>query len=135
LASVVYQWALIIVSSLVLFIVSPLAKRYQSVFFKAEHERKAPSGFMLMGSLVISVDFCKKYNECCQFRIRLRDCLAVWLMRRNYFIFCCGGNHYYKIAYSRKIHQHFHHFLSSKFGRSAVAVFSILIAFRLFNEG
>ncbi|MDX1463579.1 MAG: sodium:solute symporter, partial [Marinirhabdus sp.] len=42
----IWQWILIIVSSLILFLLSPWAKSSDQ-FFKATHRKKAPSGLWL----------------------------------------------------------------------------------------
>ena len=125
------QWALIIVSSLVLFLVSPLAKNTNQ-FFKAEHRRKAPTGFMLMGSLVISWIFAKSITNAANLGLDYGIVGGV-AYAAYYLSFAVAAIIIYKMRTQGKFTS-IHHFLSSKFGRSAVAVFSILIAFRLFNE-
>ncbi len=56
------QWALIIVSSLILFFLSPWAKT-PAAFFKANHKKKAPSALWLTGSLIISWIFAKSITN------------------------------------------------------------------------
>ena len=58
----IWQWGLIIASSLILFLLSPLAKT-PNQFFKATHRQKAPPAFWLMGSLIISWIFAKSITN------------------------------------------------------------------------
>lgn len=126
-----WQWGLVIASSLILFFISPLA-RTTDQFFKANDQGKAPHWILLTGSLVISWVFAKS--------------IANAAILGNKFGFVGGvayGAYYLSflvagvvIYYMRKnggfgsIHQ----FLQSKFGRKAILLFSLVIAFRLFNE-
>jgi len=125
------QWGLIIASSLVLFFLSPLAKNTNQ-FFKAVQKKKAPNTFMLMGSLVISWIFAKSITNAANLGLDYGLVGGV-AYAGYYFSFAFAG----VIIYKMRVKGNFtsiHHFLSSKFGKGAVAVFSILIAIRLFNE-
>ncbi|MDP5231984.1 MAG: sodium:solute symporter [Cellulophaga sp.] len=124
-------WALIIVSSLVLFLISPYAKNTKQ-FFKAEHKQKAPNTFMLMGSLVISWIFAKSITNAANLGLEFGIVGGV-AYAAYYLSFAVAGIIIYKMRTQGKFTS-IHHFLTSKFGRSAVAIFSILIAIRLFNE-
>tara|TARA_R110000796_G_scaffold37722_1_gene94995 strand:+ start:34741 stop:36081 length:1341 start_codon:yes stop_codon:yes gene_type:complete len=126
-----WQWSLIIVSSLVLFLVSPYAKNTNQ-FFKAEHKKRAPNVFMLTGSLVISWIFAKSITNAAN--LGLEYGIVGGVAYAAYYVsFAVAGI----LIYKMRVHGNYnsiHHFLTSKFGRSAVTVFSILIAIRLFNE-
>ncbi|QCX02411.1 sodium:solute symporter [Aggregatimonas sangjinii] len=125
------QWALVIASSLVLFFLSPLAKNTNQ-FFKAVHKKKVPNTFMLMGSLVISWIFAKSITNAANLGLDYGLVGGV-AYAGYYFSFAVAGI----IIYRMRIQGNFtsiHHFLTFKFGQGAVAVFSILIAIRLFNE-
>lgn len=125
------QWALIIVSSLVLFLVSPYAKNTNQ-FFKAEHKKRAPNVFMLTGSLVISWIFAKSITNAAN--LGLEYGLVGGVAYAAYYVsFAVAGLLIYKMR-TQGNYTSIHHFLTSKFGKSAVTVFSILIAIRLFNE-
>lgn len=127
----IWQWGLIIVSSLVLFVLSPLAKNVNQ-FFKAEHRLKSPNTVMLMGSLVISWIFAKSITNAANLGLEYGIVGGV-AYAAYYLSFAVAGIIIYKMR-TRGSFRSIHHFLTYKFGRSAVAVFSILIAIRLFNE-
>ncbi len=126
-----WQWGLIIVSSLILLLLSPLAKN-TSQFFKAVQKKKTPNTFMLMGSLIISWIFAKSITNAAN--LGLDYGIVGGVAYAGYYVsFAVAG----VIIYKMRLHGNYtsiHHFLSSKFGKGAVAVFSILIAIRLFNE-
>ena len=126
-----WQWGLIIASSLLLFLLSPLAKNTNQ-FFKAEHRKKAPNTFMLMGSLVISWIFAKSITNAANLGLDYGIVGGV-AYAAYYLSFTVAGIIIYKMRTQGR-YRSIHHFLTSKFGKGAVAVFSILIAIRLFNE-
>ena len=126
-----WQWGLVICSSIILFFLSPLAKTTDE-FFKAVHQKKAPNTLVLTGSLIISWIFAKSITNAAN--LGLAFGLVGGVAYAGYYLsFAVAGI----IIYQLRTQGNFtsiHHFLSSKFGRQAVAIFSILIAFRLFNE-
>jgi SSS family solute:Na+ symporter len=126
-----WQWGLVIASSMVLFLLSPWAKNTNQ-FFKAVQKKKAPNTFMLMGSLIISWIFAKSITNAAN--LGLDYGIVGGVAYAGYYIsFAVAGVVIYKMRLHGK-YTSIHHFLTSKFGRGAVAVFSILIAIRLFNE-
>ncbi|WP_339835428.1 sodium:solute symporter [uncultured Maribacter sp.] len=127
----IWQWSLIIASSLVLFLLSPLAKDTNQ-FFKAVQKKKVPNAFMLMGSLIISWIFAKSITNAAN--LGLDFGIVGGVAYAGYYLsFAVAGLVIYRMRLQGK-YTSIHHFLSSKFGKSAVTVFSILIAIRLFNE-
>ncbi|KOY52006.1 sodium:solute symporter family transporter [Polaribacter dokdonensis] len=126
-----WQWGLVICSSIILFFLSPLAKTTDE-FFKAVHQKKAPNTLVLTGSLIISWIFAKSITNAANLGMAFG--LVGGVAYAGYYLsFAVAG----VIIYQLRTQGNFtsiHHFLSSKFGRRAVAIFSILIAFRLFNE-
>lgn len=127
----IWQWGLIIASSLVLFLISPLAKDTNQ-FFKAIQKKKTPNTFMLMGSLVISWIFAKSISNAAN--LGLDYGIVGGVAYSGYYLsFVVAGVVIYKMRIYGK-YTSIHQFLSSKFGKTAVFVFSILIAIRLFNE-
>lgn len=126
-----WQWGLVICSSIILFFLSPLAKTTDE-FFKAVHQKKAPNTLVLTGSLIISWIFAKSITNAANLGMAFG--LVGGVAYAGYYLsFAVAG----VIIYQLRTQGNFtsiHHFLSSKFGRQAVAIFSILIAFRLFNE-
>jgi len=125
------QWALVIISSLVLFLLSPFAKNTNQ-FFRGEQKFKAPNTFMLTGSLVISWIFAKSITNAANLGLDYGIVGGV-AYAAYYLSFSVAGIIIYKMRTRGKFTS-IHHFLTSKFGRGAVAVFSVLIAIRLFNE-
>tara|TARA_R110000823_G_scaffold60389_1_gene144414 strand:+ start:49 stop:1389 length:1341 start_codon:yes stop_codon:yes gene_type:complete len=127
----IWQWSLIIASSLVLFLLSPWAKDTNQ-FFKAVQKKKAPNTFMLMGSLIISWIFAKSITNAAN--LGLDFGIVGGVAYAGYYLsFAVAGFVIYRMRLHGK-YTSIHHFLSSKFGQSAVTIFSILIAIRLFNE-
>ncbi len=126
-----WQWGLVITSSLVLFLLSPWAKNTNQ-FFKAVQKKRAPNTFMLMGSLIISWIFAKSITNAAN--LGLDYGIVGGVAYAGYYIsFAVAGVVIYKMRLHGK-YTSIHHFLRSKFGAGAVAVFSLLIAIRLFNE-
>ncbi|MFD1062194.1 sodium:solute symporter [Winogradskyella litorisediminis] len=125
------QWALIIGSSLVLFFISPLAKTTDQ-FFKAVSNKKAPNTLVLTGSLIISWIFAKSITNAAN--LGLDFGIVGGIAYAGYYLsFAVAGVIIYQLRVKggfKSIHQ----FLNTRFGKKAVAIFSILIAFRLFNE-
>ena len=126
-----WQWILVIGSSLLLFFVSPLAKN-ASEFFKATHRKKAPNALMLTGSLIISWIFAKSITNAAN--LGLDYGIVGGVAYAGYYLsFAVAGLIIYKIRVKGGFSS-IHEFLTTKFGKGAVALFSILICIRLFNE-
>ena len=127
----IWQWALIIVSSLILFFLSPLAKTTDE-FFKATHRNKAPSAFMLTGSLIISWIFAKSITNAAN--LGLEFGIVGGVAYAGYYLsFAVAGIIIYFLRKDGGFTS-IHHFLISRFGKGAMRIFSVLIAIRLFNE-
>ena len=125
------QWALIVASSLILFFLSPLAKTNDE-FFKAVNKRKAPNIVVLTGSLIISWIFAKSITNAAN--LGLDYGIVGGVAYAGYYLsFAVAGVIFYKMR-TRGGFTSIHEFLTSKFGKGAMALFSILIAIRLFNE-
>ncbi|MBF8148651.1 sodium:solute symporter [Winogradskyella sp. F6397] len=126
-----WQWTLIIASSVLLFLLSPLAKTTDE-FFKAVHKKKAPNSLVLTGSLIISWIFAKSITNAAN--LGLDFGIVGGVAYAGYYLsFAVAGLLIYKmrvIGGFESIHQ----FLTTQFGKGAMALFSILIAIRLFNE-
>ncbi len=129
--TIFWQWVLIVTSSLVLFFISPLAKS-TSQFFKAIHHSKAPNAYVLTGSLIISWIFAKSITNAAN--LGLAFGIVGGVAYAGYYLsFAVAGILIYKLR-TKGNFKSIHHFLSQKFGKTAMALFSILIAIRLFNE-
>ncbi|MAW96419.1 MULTISPECIES: sodium:solute symporter [unclassified Leeuwenhoekiella] len=127
----IWQWCLISVSSLILFFISPLAKT-TSDFFKATHRKKAPNVIMLTGSLIISWIFAKSITNAANLGLEFGIVGGV-AYAAYYLSFAIAGILIYSIR-TRGGYKSLHEFFTSRFGKNAMRVFSILIAIRLFNE-
>lgn len=127
----IWQWGLVITSSLMLFLLSPWAKNTNQ-FFKATKKKKFPNTFMLTGSLIISWIFAKSITNAAN--LGLDYGIVGGIAYAAYYLsFAVAGIIIYRIR-TQSPFTSIHQFLVSKFGKGAVAVFSILIAIRLFNE-
>ncbi|MFT4781259.1 MAG: Na+/proline symporter [Psychroserpens sp.] len=126
-----WQWTLIIVSSLILFFLSPLAKT-RDQFFKAVSNRKAPNTLVLTGSLMISWIFAKSITNAAN--LGLDYGIVGGVAYAGYYLsFAVAGILIYQMR-TKGGFKSIHEFLTTKFGKGAMAIFSILIAIRLFNE-
>ncbi|MCG1036130.1 sodium:solute symporter [Polaribacter sargassicola] len=126
-----WQWLLVICSSLTMFFLSPLAKTTDQ-FFKAVNKKKAPNTLILTGSLIISWIFAKSITNAAD--LGLAFGLVGGVAYAGYYVsFAVAGIVIYQLR-TKGGFRSIHEFLISKFGKKAMAVFSILIAFRLFNE-
>jgi Na+/proline symporter len=125
------QWLLIITSSLILFIISPYSKTTDQ-FFRATKRSKKPNTIVLTGSLIISWIFAKSITNAAN--LGLEFGIVGGVSYAGYYLsFAVAGIVLYQLRVKGG-YTSIHQFLTSKFGKSAMAIFSILIAFRLFNE-
>lgn len=126
------QWVLVIGSSLLLLFLSPTAKTVQS-FFKAETgEGKTPSFWLLTSSLVISWIFAKSITVAADLGAAFGIVGGV-AYAAYYLSFCVAGVVIYQLRKQGGF-ESIHQFLAKKHGKSALWLFSVLIAIRLFNE-
>ena len=127
----IWQWILVIASSLILFALSPYAKTTAS-FFKANHNKKSPNVLVLTGSLIISWIFAKSITNAAN--LGLDFGLVGGVAYAGYYLsFAVAGLLIYQLR-TKGGYTSIHDFLTSKFGKKAVAVFTFLIIIRLFNE-
>ena len=120
-----------IVSSLILFFLSPLAKTTDQ-FFKAINNSKAPGTMVLTGSLIISWIFAKSITNAAN--LGLEFGIVGGLAYAGYYLsFAVAGILIYQLRTKGNFNS-IHDFLTTKFGKNAMLLFSILIAIRLFNE-
>lgn len=116
---------------MIFFILAPYAKDV-GTFFKAQHRGKAPSMFMLTGSLIISWIFAKSITNAAN--LGLEFGLVGGVAYAGYYLsFAVAGIIIYQLRVKGGF-KSIHHFLMTRFGKIAVNLFSILISFRLFNE-
>jgi len=121
----------VIGSSLLLFAVAPLA-RTASEFFGGARRDRVPSMVALTSSLVISWLFAKSITNAAN--LGLAFGLVGGVAYAAYYLsFAVAGWVIYDMR-TRGGFRSIHHFLSERFGRKAMILFSLLICFRLFNE-
>jgi Na+/proline symporter len=126
-----WQWILIIASGLLFFFLSPLAKTTDQ-FFKAINNSKAPSGMVLTGSLIISWIMAKSITNAAN--LGLEFGIVGGLAYAGYYLsFAVAGILIYQLRTKGNFNS-IHEFLTTKFGKNAMFLFSILIVIRLFNE-
>ncbi len=125
------QWLLVIASSVALYCVSPLA-RTAAEFFRGSRRERTPNPVFLTSSLVISWLFAKSITNAANLGQEFG--LVGGVAYAGYYLsFVVAG----LIIVQLRVKGGFrsiHHFLESKFGRSAVLVFTFLIIIRLYNE-
>lgn len=114
-----------------LLLLSPRVKTVER-FFRATQGARKPSVFVLTSSLVISWIFAKSITNAAN--LGLKYGIIGGLAYACYYLsFLVAGLVIFKMR-TKGGYESIHHFLKSKFGSSAVILFSVLIAFRLFNE-
>lgn len=127
-----WQWSLVIVSSLILVFISPIARTVKDFFKASDRKEKEPSLWLLTSSLVISWIFAKSITNAAN--LGLKYGIIGGIAYATYYLsFLFAGIIIYQLRVKGK-YQSIHHFLETKFGKSALILFSILISFRLFNE-
>lgn len=126
-----YQWGIIVLASVILFLISPLSKTTKE-FFQATVDDRQPNFWVLTSSLVISWIFAKSITNAANLGAAFGIVGGV-AYAAYYVSFLVAGVVIYQMR-TKGGFESIHHFLDSKFGKSAVVVFSLLIAFRLFNE-
>ncbi|MVO07973.1 sodium:solute symporter [Flavobacterium sp. TP390] len=125
------QWIIMIVSSLILFFLSPFAKTTDQ-FYKAIQNRKAPNTMVLTGSLIISWIFAKSITNAANLGLEF-GILGGLAYAAYYLSFAVAGILIYQLR-TKGNYTSIHQFLTHKFGKQAMLLFSILITIRLFNE-
>lgn len=128
----IWQWSLIVLSSLLFFWWSPLAKTKEQFYQASKNEKQRPTLWMLTGSLVISWIFAKSITNAAN--LGLSFGIVGGVAYAGYYLsFAVAGIIIYQLR-TKGGFKSIHHFLRSRFGKGSVLLFSILIAFRLFNE-
>lgn len=127
-----WQWAIVLVSSVVMYFISPWAKSAQDFFKASEKHESKPNFLLLTSSLVISWIFAKSIAVAASlgFSYGLVGGLAYACY---YLSFLTAGLLLYKMRVKGRWGS-IHDFIRTKHGRGAVQIFSVLIAFRLLNE-
>jgi len=126
-----WQWILVVGSSALLFLLSPWSNSKES-FFKANKNGNAPSWILLTGSLVISWVFAKSITNASDLGYKY-GAVGGLAYAGYYLSFIVAGVTIYYLRIKGGF-KSIHHFLFTRFGKGALRLFSIVIAFRLFNE-
>lgn len=125
------QWLLVITSSLALLWWVPRARTAEE-FYEGRQQDQQPGFWLLLSSLVISWLFAKSLTNAAN--LGLAFGLVGGVAYAAYYLsFGVAG----KVLVDLQVKGGFssiHDFLAKKHGRSALILFSVLIAFRLFNE-
>jgi SSS family solute:Na+ symporter len=129
---VTLQWIILVAFGVTFFIVAPRASTVEQFFKAKSGTGKEPTVFLLTSSLVIAWIFAKSIVNAAN--LGMAYGIVGGLSYAAYYLsFLVGGIVIYGMRKKGKF-QSIHHFLRTRFGTSAVTVFSLLIAFRLFNE-
>lgn len=128
----VWQWLLVLASGLLFFFITPFSKTAAEFFSAADKKGTRPGLLMLTASLVISWIFAKSITNAADLGLAFGMTGGV-AYAVYYLSFLVAGVVIYQLRTQGGFGS-IHQFLQSKYGRSAVVIFSILIAFRLFNE-
>ena len=125
------QWVLVLASSITLYFVSPLS-RTAPEFFKGARKERTPNTIFLTSSLVISWLFAKSITNAAN----LGDSygLVGGVAYAGYYLSFLVAGFVIVSMRNKGGYRSIHHFLQSKFGGSAVVVFTFLIIIRLYNE-
>jgi solute:Na+ symporter, SSS family len=128
----IWQWIVLLVFSVVLIVMTPFVKTKESFYKGVSREQKKPGLVMLTFSLVISWIFAKSVTNAANLGLSF-GFVGGFAYATYYFSFLVAGIVIYKIRTKLKVDS-LHHFLEKKFGRTALNVFTIIIAIRLLNE-
>ncbi|GGG61584.1 sodium:solute symporter family transporter [Hymenobacter glacieicola] len=131
MSTTLLQWTLVLVSSVTLFLVSPLS-RTAPEFFRGARKERTPNTVFLTSSLVISWLFAKSITNAANLGHSFG--LVGGVAYAGYYLsFLVAG--FVIVSMRRKGgYRSIHHFLESKYGAGAVVVFTFLIIIRLYNE-
>jgi Na+/proline symporter len=130
--TVIYlQWGFIVLSSILIFSLAPIAKTTRDFFYGSKNN-KQPNAILLTSSLVISWIFAKSITNVANLGLSF-GIVGVVSYATYYLSFLVAGLVIYKMRLNGGF-KSIHHFIGSKYGKGALYLFSILIAFRLFNE-
>lgn len=125
------QWGFILLSSILIFVMAPIARTTQDFFFGSKNN-KTPDTLLLTSSLVISWIFAKSITNVANLGLSF-GIVGVISYACYYFSFLIAGIVIYKLRLKGGFSS-IHQFIGSKYGKGALYLFSVLIAIRLFNE-
>lgn len=126
------QWFLLLSFGLAFLVMAPYAKDVKVFFQAASKQGKGPNMLILTSSLVISWIFAKSITNAAN--LSLSFGLVGGVSYGLYYLsFLVAGVVIYKLR-TKGGFTSLHQFLLTKYGKTAVYLFSLLVGFRLFNE-
>lgn len=125
------QWGFVLLSSILIFALAPIAKTTKDFFYGSKND-KQPNAVLLTSSLVISWIFAKSITNVANLGLSF-GVIGVLSYAAYYLSFLVAGLVIFKMRTNGSF-KSIHDFIGSKYGKGALYLFSILIAFRLFNE-
>ncbi len=126
------QWLLLGGFMILMIVLSPVASNWKTFFQARSKTGQVPGKWLLVSSLVISWIFAKSITNAAN--LGLTYGIVGGVAYATYYLsFLFAGVIIYQLR-TKGGYSSIHDFLTSKYGRSAVVVFSVLIGFRLFNE-
>ncbi|MCU0324281.1 MAG: sodium:solute symporter [Spirosomaceae bacterium] len=126
-----WQWIIMILVNIALFMVSPWSNKVND-FFRGSKDDKQPDAFLLTSSMVICWLFAKSITNAADLGYQFGIVGGV-AYAGYYLSFIVAGVVIYQMR-TKGGFKSIHHFLQTKYGNAAVALFTILITFRLLNE-
>jgi len=126
-----WQWVLVIGSSLLLLWIAPQARSIKA-FYQGSRNERAPNFWLLTSSLVISWLFAKSITNAANLGLSYGFVGSV-AYAAYYLSFAVAGLIIYRLR-TKGGFSSIHTFLRHRYGQNAILIFSLLIAFRLFNE-
>ena len=127
-----WQWILLILSSLILFVISPKVSSVKSFFQGVDKEEHQPGFWMLTLSLIISWIFAKSVTNAANLGLSF-GIVGGLAYATYYFSFLVAGIVIYKIREKLDV-KSLPDFVKGKYGNAAVKLFAVLIGIRLLNE-
>jgi solute:Na+ symporter, SSS family len=131
MSTTAWQWIILIVINIALFLISPWSNKVND-FFRGSHNEKQPNAFLLTSSLVICWLFAKSITNAADLGFQFGIVGGV-AYAGYYFSFLVAGIIIYQMR-TKGGYKSIHHFLQTKYGNGAIVLFTILIGFRLLNE-
>ncbi|MBD0779986.1 sodium:solute symporter [Maribacter sp. ANRC-HE7] len=130
--SLILQWIILVVFGVLFFFIAPFSKTKNQFFSAVSKKGKKPDLIILTSSLVISWIFSKSITNAANLGLEFGIVGGIGY-GVYYFSFLVAGIVLYQMRVKGNF-QSIHHFLTTRYGKHAVILFSILIGIRLFNE-
>ncbi|MEM6269206.1 MAG: sodium:solute symporter [Bacteroidota bacterium] len=127
-----WQWIILTAFGVGFIFIAPNSRSVGAFFSAVNPQGRRPGLFLLTTSLVISWIFAKSITNAADLG-RAFGLVGGVAYAAYYLSFAVAGVVIYRMR-TRGGFKSLHDFLQTRFGRSAVVVFSLLIGFRLFNE-